>query len=270
LQKHFLLYKKSTIHYSRFGTGSRLALCFHGYGESEKVFHFLEKEAGNHYTFLAIDLPFHGQTVWNEGLLFTPLDLQQIVAAIIKEAGTSGTITLLGYSLGGRIALRLYQSSPESIDQLVLLAPDGLTVNPWYWFATQTWLGNRCFKLTMHKPGWFFGLLQLGKKLGWVNSSVFKFVQHAIGDAAIRKLLYERWTALRKIRPCLPHIKKQLQQQHTIVRLVYGKHDRIILPVRGELFCRGIEAQSSIRIIHSGHQLLHPKHTEEIVQALLY
>jgi pimeloyl-ACP methyl ester carboxylesterase len=270
LQKHFLLYKKSAIHYSRFGTGSRLALCFHGYGETEKVFHFLEKEAGSDFTFLALDLPFHGQTVWNEGLLFTPADLQEIVSAIIKEANTSGAITLLGYSLGGRIALQLYQSSPGNIDRLVLLAPDGLSLNPWYWFATQTWLGNRFFKVTMHKPGWFFGLLKLGKKLGLVNSSVFKFVQHAIGDAAIRELLYERWTALRKIRPWLPHIKKRLQQQHTIVRLVYGKHDRIILPVRGEKFCCGLEEQSSIRIIHSGHQLLHPKHTEEIVQALLH
>jgi hypothetical protein len=45
---------------------------------------------------------------------------------------------------------------PEQIEKLVLLAPDGLKVNFWYWLATQTWLGKNSFCFTMKHPGWFF------------------------------------------------------------------------------------------------------------------
>jgi pimeloyl-ACP methyl ester carboxylesterase len=52
--------------------------------------------------------------------------------------------------------------------------------------------------------------------------------------------------------------------------LVYGKHDRIILSSVGEKFRKGIEGQCRVTIIPSGHQVLHEKHAEDIVAALLH
>ena len=150
------------------------------------------------------------------------------------------------------------------------MAPDGLKVNFWYWLATQTWLGNKFFALTMKKPGWFFGLLKLMNKLKLINASIFKFVKHYIGDTEVRRLLYARWTTLRKLTPNLHIIKNQIRENKTPVRLIYGKHDRIILSSVGEKFKRGIEQQCTLSVIHSGHQILHEKHIEEILPALLY
>jgi len=272
--EHFLLpYKNSQISYCRFGSGPKPAICFHGYGEEASVYSFLEKYAGNEFTFYSINLPFHGKTEWNEGLNFSNEDLSHIIEKILSEGNQKPKIKnqkliLLGFSLGGRIALSFYQSQPTTIDKLVLLAPDGLKVNFWYWLSTQTWLGNKFFAFTMKKPEWFFGFLKLMNKIRLVNTSIFKFTNYYIGDAVVRQQLYNRWTTLRKLRPHLSTIKSFIKENKTAVRLVYGKHDRIILSSVGEKFRKGIEEQCSISVIHSGHQVLHEKHVEEILPAL--
>lgn len=274
MEHHYLTYKNSRISYYRFGAGPKLVFCFHGYGEEASVYGFLEKYTGDKFSFISIDMPFHGKTEWKEGFNFSTEDLQQICRAISltdnqKPAIENLKFSLLGFSLGGRMTLSLYQSQPETVEKIILLAPDGLKVNFWYWLATQTWPGNKFFALTMRKPGWFFGFLKLLNKLGFVNASIFKFVNYYIGNKEVRQQLYNRWTALRKLKPDLELIKASIQENNTTVRLVYGKHDRIILSSVGEKFRKGIEDNCSLSVIHSGHQVLHEKHVEEILPALL-
>jgi pimeloyl-ACP methyl ester carboxylesterase len=274
MEQQWLSYKNSVISYYRFGNGPKQAVCFHGYGETATHFEFFAKYAGNQYSFYAIDLPFHGNTEWREGLNFTIAELQQIVEEITnkhipKPETQNSKLCLLGFSLGGRMALRLYEAVPEKVERIVLLAPDGLKVNFWYWLATQTWLGNKFFAFTMKKPHWFFGFLKLLNRLKLINASIFKFVNYYIGDAEVRRLLFARWTALRNIQPNLKKIKEQIIVHKTPTRLLYGKHDRIILSSVGETFKKGIEEHCTISVIHSGHQVLHEKHVEEILPALL-
>lgn len=267
-----LSYRNSTVSYARFGSGPKLVLCFHGYGVSAISFEFLEKYAGDQYTFYAPDLPFHGRTEWKEGFDFSPEDLEEIVWKMVGEGTRNKTqgprISLLGFSLGGRMALSLYQEDPEQFDTIVLLAPDGLKVNFWYWLATQSWAGNRFFSFTMKHPGWFFGFLKLLNKLKLVNVSIFKFVNYYIGDKEVRRLLYARWTTLRKLRPDRERIRMAVLNNKTKIKLVYGLHDRIILSSVGEKFRKGMESNCTLTIIDSGHQVLHEKHVKEIVTAL--
>jgi pimeloyl-ACP methyl ester carboxylesterase len=177
-------------------------------------------------------------------------------------------MTLIGFSLGGRIALGLLQYLPEKTGKLILMAPDGLKVNFWYWLSTQTWLGNKFFAFTMKRPGWFFLLLRLFNALRLVNASIFKFVNYYIGDKEVRRLLYQRWTTLRKIKPDLALIKSTIRKNNINSHLIYGVHDRIILSSVGEKFKKGIEDHCTVTIIQSGHQVLHEKHVNEILPAL--
>ncbi|MBS1919714.1 MAG: alpha/beta hydrolase [Bacteroidetes bacterium] len=260
-------YKNSKIHSQCFGTGERVALCFHGYGESADSFAFLEKYAGTQFRFHAFDLPFHGKTEWKEGLNFSSEDILQICNETPEL--TDKRMTLIGYSLGGRIALSLFQLIPDKIENVTLMAPDGLKVNFWYWLTTQTSLGNKLFAFTMKHPGWFFSFLKLLNRLGFVNASIFKFVNYYIENKEARDQLYNRWTVFRKIKPSISRIKFLIRKHKTPVQLIYGKYDRIILPVRGKKFQKGIESFCTIKIIPSGHQVLHENHIKEILPALL-
>jgi pimeloyl-ACP methyl ester carboxylesterase len=275
MQQNFLFYKDSKINYLQFGSGQKIAVCFHGYGENAGSFVFLEKYAGSVFTFISIDLPFHGKTEWKDGFDFSAGDLANIVHEILKTnnlAAKDGNpfLTLIGFSLGGRMVLSLYEMMPQHVEKILLLAPDGLKVNFWYWLSTQTWAGNRLFSFTMHHPGWFFGLLKLFNRLGLVNAGIFKFVNHYIRDKEIRKLLYLRWTSLRKIKPNVKKIKALISTHETRVNLVYGQHDRIILPARGRKFVWGIEPYATLNVIPSGHQVLDEKHAKELISILMH
>jgi pimeloyl-ACP methyl ester carboxylesterase len=269
MQTDLISYRSSKVHYCWFGGGQKILLCFHGYGESEQTFHFLEKYISAEYTLFAIDLPFHGKTQWQEGLRFAATDLLAIIEALCaKHKLQLDQFTLLGYSMGGRVALQLLQVIPDKIEKTVLLAPDGLKVNFWYWLATQTYIGNRLFGFTMKHPAWFFSLLQAGNRLKLINQSVLKFTRYYIHDITVRRQLYERWTGMRAIKPDLAFVKKLIRAHRLPVRLLYGQYDRIIRHERGEKFRKGIESFCTLHIIQTGHQVLQEKHANQIIQLI--
>jgi len=283
MQTGYYPLRNSRIHYHLWGMGPRLIFALHGYGESAASFTFLGEAIGDDFTLVAIDLPFHGQTEWNDGLFFDSHDLLFVLRGIEAELAEkqpmpnatyspppTGDPTpaphlpgwgLLGYSMGGRLALQLLQDSPQLIDKLVLVAPDGLHLNPWYWLATQTRPGNSLFRTTMRRPGWFFLFLRLGNALRLVNPSVYKFTVQYINDDQVRQELYTRWTTMRGFRPRLAVIAAIIRERQLPVRLVYGSYDRIIQWQSAEKFRkRGIAATCHLTLLPTGHQLLRPQY----------
>jgi pimeloyl-ACP methyl ester carboxylesterase len=286
MQTEFVIWGSSRINYTHWGTGTKLLLCLHGYGESAASFAFLADRLGAEFTILAPDLPFHGATQWKDGLYFDPASLpdliDRMVAALharglpaIAGLRTGGALPiapdhwwLLGYSMGGRVALSLLQQKPERIAGLVLLAPDGLKVNMWYWLATQTLLGNRVFRRIMQRPRFFFLILQFAGKLKWVNPGIHKFIRTHIDDPHVRDELYNRWTVMRGFRPDIRSIRSIIRKRRLPVSLLYGRHDRIIRPEKGERFRKGIESTCKLYILDAGHALLQPKYADTIAGLL--
>lgn len=269
MQSSTIIFNSSIINYSYGGYGKEMLICFHGYGESERSFHFLEPPLAVSHTIISIDLPYHGNTQWNEGMNFQPTDLIQIIESLMKKHGAGKTyFSLIAYSMGGRIALSLLQQMPDRITRVVLLAPDGLKLNFWYWLSTQTWLGNKLFVATIDNPRWFLYMLRLVNSMGLLNQSIYKFVHHFLHDKKMRKQLYLRWTCFRKLRPDLSKLKKIITRNKIKIHLLYGIHDRIIRSERGEKFHKGIEPYCSIELLQSGHQLLAEKNTAAIIKYL--
>lgn len=253
------------MHYCRFGNGNHWLFCFHGYGEEGNSFHFLEEWLRNDYTLIALDFPFHGSSSWNEGLLFTAKDLLSILNSIMQGSGQpSQPINLLGYSMGGRVALHLLQTVPDNIGQVILVAPDGLHHNIWHWLSTQTFLGNKLFAFSMFHPGGLFAAIKLAYKTGFFNKSIFNFVHYYLDHKESRILLYKRWTTMRKFNPRLKLLKKIIHQKEMKVNILFGKYDRIIITRRGIDFQKGLEDYINITELEAGHQLLKEKYAHSI------
>src|SRR5262245_46887284 len=114
-------YKNSEIGYHVFGHGSTPIVCFHGYGEDGESFLFLEKYLGDQFSLIALDLPFHGITNWREKV-FSQDDLLAVIKELLVVNGFScgnSNVTLLAFSLGGRIALNVYELMPSSIIRII-------------------------------------------------------------------------------------------------------------------------------------------------------
>lgn len=272
---HFLSYRSSRVHYFVWGSGSRIIFAFHGYGETASTFGFIGEALPGGFMLIAIDLPLHGRTEWKEGLSFTDAQLFEMMTMIAALHGVGAhplplhPWRLLGYSMGGRIALQLFENHAESFDKLILLAPDGLKVNFWYRVATGTAAGNLLFRWTMRRPGWLFLLLRLCHWLRFVNPSIYKFAVHYIDDQRVRQELYTRWTVMRCFRPRLGVIAGIIRRGAVPVCLVYGRYDRIIRWERGERFRnRGIGGFCQLVLLETGHQLLRPPFLGELLRVI--
>lgn len=262
----FINYRQSRIFCRRTGTGREMVFCFHGYGEDSETFNALAVSLEHTHTVYAFDLPLHGKTEWNEPLHCTPAMWQEIIAQCNPEGKP---VILMGYSIGGRIALAMYQHFPENYKKLVLLAPDGLHVNFWYWFSTQTWVGSRVFKHTVANPRWIFALVSLAHKTRLINKAMYKITHHYIDDTAQRQLLYARWTVLRRFTPRLRTLQARILARNTAVRMLFGKYDKIILSRNGYRFAQPIPGQAMVEVIDAGHQLLKEKHIPAIAKLVV-
>jgi hypothetical protein len=120
----------------------------------------------------------------------------------------------------------------------------------------------------MVHPAWFLGMLRIGNQLRIINRSIYKFVEYYIHDERVRKELYDRWTCLRKCRPTLSIIRNAINKNKTTVRLLYGKHDRIILASPGRRFIKDLPT-ARITFLECGHQVLHLKNVNAIAEALI-
>ncbi len=246
-------YKASQIHYHRYGSGPRVLLCFHGFGENGQHFAFLANTLGADFTLYAIDMPLHGQTQWQQGLLLEPQQVWEWLP--LMGIADSTPLYLLGYSMGGRIALHLLTMQPQRIAGIVLVAPDGIYVNPWYWLATQTRWGNQLFRVTMENPNWFLGLLRFAEKRG-------------LHDSAVRKALYRRWTTMRRFKPNKAQVLQTLKHKGQRLQILYGKYDRIITPKYGQRWQAAAPQHIRITLIDGGHILLQEKYAAHIAAAL--
>lgn len=243
-------------------------ICLHGYDENCFTFRSI-CEAVPEFISICIDLPYHGKTIWNEHKAITGLDWEKIINIIfLREKISSVHFTLLGYSIGGRIALSLYEHMPHKVDKLVLLAADGFTNNYWYWLATRTYIGNKIFRFTVVKPVWLLRLADFLFARRIINFGVLKLARFYLKNSERRKQLYLRWTCFRK---CNPRFRKIIQAAHTCqtpVRLVFGKFDRLILKRHATKFCKSLQHLCKLTVISSGHHLLRRQYADILAEQL--
>lgn len=118
----------SSLHFETRGSGPALVL-LHGWGLNLRVWDGFAARLGARHRIVAIDLPGHGRSRWHEEA--ATLDgIANLVLETLVEAGAvpdgsapvERRCALLGWSLGGQVALRLAALASERFDALVLIA----------------------------------------------------------------------------------------------------------------------------------------------------
>ena len=160
----YLQYKKHKIHYTKFGTGARLLIVFHGYGDKSELFLKLRESLEHTYTVVAIDAPFHGETEWNKSI-FYPSDIKKIVNQFKKELGFE-RFSVMAHSMGGLFVMGIFNYIAPSVDKLYLLAPAGFQKSVIYNKVLFSFPMRQIFKWTATKPKVSKRLLNYSKKMG--------------------------------------------------------------------------------------------------------
>ena len=238
----------------------------HGYNHHTQSFRFLGKQLQDRFTILAIDLPYHGFTSWEEKRPLVPEDLHAIILKIHPQA--SKGMHILGYSMGGRFSLAYFQHYPDIVKSIALVAPDGLRNNPWYKIATHTKIGNRIFHNTMHNPAWLQRLIRTGDRFKLTKKGLTNSARYFLQNEEGRMQLYNRWTSLSLFRPQLRTIHKLLAKYGVPVRMLLGKADPVISWKDGLRFQKGCPQWIQSSIVPAGHFLLNERYADEIIKLL--
>lgn len=265
IQEGYVQVAGQQLHYLRMGQGGRLLLAFHGYGNEAYLFHPFVKYLQKQYTIISINLPYHGKSKWDSRPLL-PLDLVNIVRSLMQQEGVTG-LSLMGYSMGGRVCLSIIEHAPELIEQVLLIAPDGLVFNPFYYFAMRTSIGKGIFTYTLTHPRYFLWMLRGLKRIKVLDPSRYKFLTGHMRSDRERNFLLNVWPAMRLILPTAKKVKAAIRQYNIPMHIYMGKYDRIIVPRYAYQFSKGISSVH-VHILQKGHHLFDDKSVAEMAATM--
>lgn len=254
------------LHYLQVGQGNKLLLAFHGYGSEAKQFVSLAVKLADVYTTIAINLPHYGNSHWEENAILQPDEFSQLIDILCVRFNTSHT-SLLGYSIGGRIALKLAETIPHRIERIVLLAPDGLRFNRFYHFLTMNTFGKRLFKDFLMHPGRYRWLLKVARDMRIVSASRYKFSIRYIQTEYSRSFLLRVWPCLKLMVPDEKKLKAVINKYKIPITIFMGKHDSIIPVKLAYPFCKNVSTATMI-ILDKGHHVLDADTLPQIAGAL--
>lgn len=104
--------------------GAPALLMLHGFGASLHTWEALAPRLEPRFRVIRLDLPGFGLTGTDPADDYTDDRVIAVLATLLDRLGVARA-TVLGSSMGGRIAWRFAAARPERVAKLVLLAPDG-------------------------------------------------------------------------------------------------------------------------------------------------
>jgi esterase len=105
-----------TLHYSAIGQGEALILLHGLFGMSDNL-SLIAKPMAENFTVYSIDLRNHGRSPWAPTMTL-PEMAEDIRVFMDRHNITSASI--VGHSLGGKVAMQLALSHPERVNQLIV------------------------------------------------------------------------------------------------------------------------------------------------------
>ena len=220
-------FDNNRIAYYKFGNGPVISIAFHGFGQGGQVFSSFQDISNTQYTIYAIDLFFHGNSQFNSPALLTKAAWQRLIGAFLQQQAVN-RFSLIGYSLGGRFALSTIEGFSTRLDQLILIAPDGITYSIWYQLATSTGVGRWLFKRALKQLTFINQLGHVLTRYHLLNRTVMRFAEISLATPNQRDLIYQSWTRFRLLHPDLNNISHLLDEEPIRVRFFVGAYDRIV------------------------------------------
>lgn len=234
----------TVLHKEVFGLGEPVVM-LHGWAMHTGVWRNFAQALAETRQVICLDLPGHGLSESVQ-----PYSLESVVDAIYRELPEKACV-LVGWSLGGNIALRLAEKYPQRIKSLVLIAS-----NP-HFVKTESWLGIHPQVLKEFANG-------LQKNCA---STLLRFMSLQVqGKAGAKSHLKQIKAAMQECDTPAPEVlmaglnvlqtadqRKTLSSLKIPVLMILGEQDTLVPVLVGEQ-CQLLQTQIDIKIIAgAGH-----------------
>lgn len=247
------------LNYQVFGDGKLPIIAFHGFSRTLNDYALYEDHLDPKYQVIAVDLFYHGKSKLDRKKIraFSKGQLRGLFEAFIDHLNLD-QFAVLGYSMGGRIALFFLEQFSNQITNLYLLAPDGLTTNFWNWLVMNTKTGKNLYGFTIHHPKWINTATKAGKKLRILPHKLDKFMELNFATKGMRLRVYRVWKLYKYIQFKQSELLENIQENNIKVHVVVGKKDPVVAPKVCKDFCNHIGKNARYHLIDAGHDLFKP------------
>lgn len=226
--KQLLQLEHAKLYFSKTGTGDRVLLAFHGFGQSSEVFTALSSSLSDSYTTYQFDIFFHGNSEWGSGE--QPLEKEfwnRLMKKFLNEQSIS-TFSLLGFSMGGKFVLATLEAFPDCVKEVFLLAPDGIKTSMWYSLATYPVALRNLFKSMIKKSNRFHAIANSAFRIGLIDQGILRFVESQMNTEEKRKRVYYAWVVFRHLKFNMASIARIINENNIRLVMILGKFDKVI------------------------------------------
>ncbi len=256
-------HKGTRLSYRQAGSGQHFLLAFHGFGQDHSVFNLFTQEVGDHFTLIAFDLFFHGQSQWPHGGEPLTKDYWKEILNKFLSENKIDRFSLMGFSLGGKFALASFEAFPHRVKSIYLLAPDGIKTNFWYSLATYPLVLRSWFKSMIHKPTRFFSVINFVQKFDLVDKGVIRFAQSQMDTLEKRERVYYSWVVFRLLKFDIHEIASRMDKHRITPWVFIGKFDKIITAENMHTLLSRL-SDYKLHIIDTGHNGLIAQSVKEL------
>ena len=254
-------YQDVCLEYLTLGSGKETILCFHGFGREAEDFRVFETLLKPHQKILAVNLLAHGNSAFPRHRMskspVTKKEWTGIITALL-EVLEIDTFHLMGYSMGGRMAMVLTETLSQRISSLVLIAPDGLKIKWVYRFVSETRIGRKIYRHIIDHPRWILRIADSLGSLGLLHQKIHRFVHVQLETREKRQLVYDAWLIHRNLFPNLKEVATHIESNDIPFLLLFGKFDRVIPAHDGRRLTTHFTRPTHQFLLELGHRLLHP------------
>lgn len=254
---HILDVKGSSIRFLQIGNGVMPMIAIHGFADSGELFEVLEKEQ---YTIYALDLPYHGESQWS--FCGYTVDDVILMIEILAKKEQFEQFMLLGFSLGGRVAMGIIRAFRARLTAVTLVAPDGI-YSKWFWLEDMfpTFLKRMAIPF-LRLPSFIRFLARILRKLGLSEFS-YKFILFHTATPERRRRVICSWVSMKSFPIEKDKIGDELAAMGMPIRFFVGKNDRIILPEKIAAFAKSIP-NAQFQVLEGGHRSVMPALAEVV------
>ncbi len=247
-----------TISYKITGAGTANLIAFPGFGRPPEDYEAFSDSLGAKYRIIILNHYHHFDSVYPEDRIekdpVSGKHFGQLLELLFQVENIS-TCSLIGYSMGGRVALFVLTLIPSVVDTIYLIAPDGLKQNFWRGLGTMTGLGRLVFKYVTEHPNLFFRICLTAKCLKIINAKLYKFAVGQMQSSQSRWQVYNTWVSYRKVNPTISQIARCTADYSINVELIFGEFDSVIPASIGNQVAKKIP-NSKLHILPFGHGLM--------------
>ncbi len=226
----------------------------------------VKESFGHKYTIYSVDFAYHGKTEWKEEVACTKAETIALLKEFMQQQGFE-KISLMGFSMGGRIVMSLIADMAPVLNEVFLLSPDGISERVYYRDVLANRFGDAAFKQMLKHPEILINATQLFSKIGLTKKYVADYVKSYLGEERRRNRIYNIWLSMQTFRTNLTRVRSASEKNHLKVYLLWGKRDKV-LPVEYAHRFKKAVPQCELILLDGGHFIVDERLNPVINQLL--